>query len=331
VVHYRPVMKKILFVLLLICTLSAPVLGQVAGKQLVDRVIAVVNDEVITQSEFDIVFRPIYEQIKSAYQGEDLQRQVHDVRLKLLNQLIEDRLVYQEAKEAGIEILDSEIREEVEKFKKQFPDEDTYQREIDRIGLSQEDLEQQFRERLSISRLHQYVIRSKVIVSPTEVQQYFEEHKDTFVQKDEIDAWSITIQKSDDAVLKGIKDEDAFARAESIREQLSQGADFEELAKAHSEDAGAANGGHVGFVQEGNFLAGIDEVIFSLPENSYSEVLETERGYHVFKVGERKAGKVLSFEEAREKIRDFLFMGKAHKRFTGWMEELKQKSYISIR
>ena len=78
-------------------------------------------------------------------------------------------------------------------------------------------------------------------------------------------------------------------------------------------------------------LPAIDQVLFSLPEGSHSEVLETERGYHIFKVGGKRPPFEKSLEEAKGEIEDKLFRMKAHQRFQGWMEDLKRRAYISIR
>src|SRR3989338_8528114 len=102
-------MKKIFsFLIAIFCFLP---LAFSEEKQLVDRVAAIVNQDVITQSELDMLFRPIYEQIVTSHKGPNLEGQIQDLRLKLLNQLIEDRLVSQEAEKLGIVVEDSELRE----------------------------------------------------------------------------------------------------------------------------------------------------------------------------------------------------------------------------
>ena len=137
----RPSMKCLF--LFLLSFLVLPGLLPAADRRLVDRVTAVVNEEVITQSEFDTVFRPIYEQIKETYQGPELQKELREVRLKLLNQMIEDKLVYQEAEKMGIEVLDSEIEEWIASFKSQFPDEATFEGEMQRAGRTGPPLQEQ--------------------------------------------------------------------------------------------------------------------------------------------------------------------------------------------
>ena len=325
----RPSMKCLF--LFLLSFLVLPGLLPAADRRLVDRVTAVVNEEVITQSEFDTVFRPIYEQIKETYQGPELQKELREVRLKLLNQMIEDKLVYQEAEKMGIEVLDSEIEEWIASFKSQFPDEATFEGEMQRAGLTRPLLEEQCRQRLAIVRLHQFVIRGKVVVSPEEVEQYFQDHPDEFIAKDAVELWTITIRKSDEAIKEGITDEGAKKKAENLLLRLKRGADFSRLVMRNSQSSNAEAGGVLGFVTKGTLLDDIDRIIFSLAEGSFSDVLETERAYHIFKVGKKKIGVQKTFEELRDEIRDKVFRIKAHERFVEWMAEVKNRSYISVR
>ncbi|MBI4358458.1 MAG: SurA N-terminal domain-containing protein [Candidatus Omnitrophica bacterium] len=322
-------MKTVTFLILLL--VLSPGVGFSQNRQLADRVAAVVNNEVITQSEFDSIFRPIYDQIRKTYQGRDLQAELESVRLKLLNQLIEDRLVYQEARKLGITVSDTEIQDELDDFKSQFPDETRFEEELEKSGMSMLEIEKKIRERLSIVKLHQSFIRGKVMVSPAEVEGYYQEHQEKFKQKDGIKTWCITLRKGEEAVKKGMMDEAVKRKAGTLIAELKRGADFEELARKHSQDGNASQGGFLGFVEKGSMAGSIDSVLFSLPEGGFSDILETEEAYHIFRVGEKRIASKKTFEEAKNEIMDKLFRKKAHERFTSWMEELKRKSYISIR
>ncbi|MBI4000096.1 MAG: SurA N-terminal domain-containing protein [Candidatus Omnitrophica bacterium] len=306
-------------------------IGYSEDHQLVDRIAAVVNNEVITQSEFDTIFRPIYEQIKKDYQGPNLQRELEIVRLKLLTQMIEDRLVYQEAEKLGLTVSETEIQEELSAFEKQFQKPETFEEELKKSGITLEDFKKRIRERIAITKFHQSMIRGKVLVSPTEVEEYYKGHPQEFNEKEQIKTWCITLRKSDEAIRKGIMDESVKKKAARLIEKLKRGEDFEKIAREHSEDSHAAEGGLMGFVQRGDMVGTIDQVLFSLSENSFSDILETETGYHIFKVGEKRAASHKTFEEAKDGIYENMFRTKAHKRFVSWMDELKKKSYISIR
>ncbi len=335
---YGTAMKQTL--ILLAGLLISPVLLQAQtaapiapaeAPQLVDRVVAVVNNEVITQSEFDLVFQPIYAQVKEHSTGSEFQKQIGEIRLKLLNQMIEDKLVYQESKKLGIEVSDSDVAEQLGEIKTQFPDQQTFEKELKVSGLSEENLKKQLREQIAITRLHHQVIRGKVAVPPTEVENYFKEHPDEFIEKERVEVWSLTLQKDIQSVEKGVADEKTKKKAEEILALLHKGEDFVALAKQYSQDSSSMAGGYVGFVEKGHFFEELDSILFSLPQNSISEVIESERGFHIFKVGKKTPRVEKSFEEIREKVEDKLFKIKAHERFVSWMEELKKQAYIAVK
>ncbi len=321
---------KFLFVIGFLLSFNSLVFSQ-EQQQLVDRVAAVVNKEIITQSELDMLFRPIYEQIKKTYKGPNLQSELESLRLKLLNQLIEDRLVYQESQKLGIAVSDEELQEEMAQFKKQFPNEETFKKEIEASGVAMSEVEKRFRERIAISKLHQGIIHGRVIVSPGEAEQYYKDHPEEFIQKEQIELWCITLKKGEEAVLKGTMDEGVKRKAGELIAELKGGKNFEELAEKNSEDANAREKGYLGFIGRGSLVSGIDKVLFALPENSISEVLETEEAYHIFKVGKKKPAAQHTFEEMRDQVNDMLFRKKAHERFVSWIDDLKKRSYISIR
>lgn len=326
-------MKKLTVLLLglMLFGLLTVSLAYSEDRQLVDRVVAVVNDDVITQSELDLLFRPIYEQVKAAYQGSNLQEELDGLRLKLLNQLIEDRLVYQEAVKLGVTVSDSELQEEMAQFKSQFPDEAQFEDEMKRAGVSQTEIEKRFRERIAIMKLHQGMIRSRVIIAPTEIEEYYQAHPEEFSKKEQVEVWCITLPKNEEAIKKGTMDEEAKQKAADLIAKIKQGADFKKLAEEHSKDSYAQKGGLMGAIHRGEMLNHIDQILFSLPEGGVSEVLETEEAYHIFKVGKKERASKKTFDEAREEITEKLYRKKAHERFMTWMDELKKKSYISIR
>ncbi len=302
-----------------------------AQKQLVDRVIAVINDEAITQSELDLFLRPFYEDLKRELQGEALMSKLNEVRLKLLNQLIEDRLVAQEAKASGITVDDTEIDEMVRQVKTHFPSEEGFEKALASQGQNLAELRELYRRQISIRKLHDREISAQVVVSPREIEEYYKTHSSEFSQDEAIKVRSITIRKGPEALDKGITDEAAQQKIESLAKRIRAGEAFEALARKYSEDDHTKEGGLVGWVKRGEMLASIDESLFELKEGTISPVLESTAGYHLFKIEEKKVPKLPPLDEVRTKIHSVLFRQKAEKRFKEWMEQLKRRAYISIR
>ena len=301
-----------------------------ASEQMVDRVAAVVNQEVITQSDLDQLYEPLKAQLREAYQGEELASKLDEMRKKLLNQLIEDKLVLQEARRLGVEVEDNEVEERFQEFKKQFSEKD-FSEMLKQQGIQLKAMKDRIRDQIMIQKLHYVEIRRKVVVSPLEIKKFYEDHPELFVDREKVKVWMITIPKSEESVRKGTMDEGAKKKTETLLKEIKKGKDFSELAAKESRDPHAKEGGLVGYVSRGDMIGNIDEVLFRLADSQMSDVIETERGYHIFKVGDHQKGKSLALEESRDKIHDMLFRQKANARFEAWMEELKKTAFISIR
>jgi peptidyl-prolyl cis-trans isomerase SurA len=325
-------MIPILLLLLMLLPLSAQAKPEAENSQLLDRVVAVVNDEPITQSEMDMILRPVFEDYKKEYTSESaLIRAVNEARQKILNQLVEDRLAFQEAKNLKIEADETAIDAQMEEFKNKFKTEEALEEALKKEGLSLTDMRERLRRQWLIRRLQDIEVRSKVVVSPLEVADYFKDHPDEFSENERIKVRSITIKKNEEARQKGLTDEAAKAKAQDLRKKILSGEDFGELAKENSEDVHAKNEGLGDWIERGSMIPAIDEVIFKMKAGEISQIIETSMGYHLFRVEERKEGQKKTLEQARDEIFAKLYEQKARKRFEEWMEELKRNAYISIR
>jgi parvulin-like peptidyl-prolyl isomerase len=320
--------RPLLFALTIVFLTAAPAWAE---KQLVDRVVAVVNDEAVTQSELDVYLRPLYEEMRKEVAGEELMGQLNQIRLKLLNQIIEDRLVFQQAKTLGINVDDAEIEGRLEELRSRFASETELEKKLQDQGLSLTEIRERYRREITIRKLHDVEIRSRVVVSPQEIETFYRDRKNELADEEKLRLRSITVRKNEEAVEKGTTDEDAKKKIELVRERLLKGESFEKLAQEFSEDGHGQTGGEIGWIKRGEMLQTIDEVIFDLKKNELSPVLETATGYHLFQIEEKSTSRIPPFEEVREKIQEILFREEAQQRFQEWMSELKARAYISIR
>ena len=331
---HKPLEILPLFILIFLYALPLPhpAFAQAATQtQLLDQVVAVVNDEAITQSELDILLRPIYEQYKNDYKGEKLIGMLNDARQKLLNQLVEDHLVFQEAAKQNIKVEEDEIDGEMEEFGKRFPNAQAMEEALRKEGLSLTDMRERLRRQTMIRRLHDLEIRSKIVVSPLEIEEYYKNHPEEFSKQERIRVRSITVKKSEEAREKGLTDEPAKDKVEGLRKKVLKGGDFGHLAQEQSEDSHSKEGGLSEWVERGAMIPAIDDVIFKIKPKEVSEIIETPMGYHFFRVEERQEGEKLTLDKARDEIFGKLFHEKTTARFREWVTELKRNAYISIR
>ncbi len=322
--------KQFLLVLWILVLLPIPAFA--GESQLLDRVVAVVNNEAITQSELDALLMPVYEQYRKEFQGQTLAQKMNDARTKLLNQLIEDRLVYQEASKegSGIEVNETEITNQFEEVKKQIPPGQSFEDMLSVQGLSVSEFKQRIRRQTMIRRLQDKEIRSRVVVSPSEIETYYKEHSAEFSDQEQIKIRSLTVKKNFEAKEKGLTDEGALNKIKELRQKIQNGEAFASIATQFSEDTRAKDGGMSDWIKRGEMIPEIDKVIFSMKVGDTSEMVETSMGYHLFQVVERKEAYKRKLEEVRDDIHATLYRKKFQDRFNEWMNELKRNAYISI-
>lgn len=305
---------------------------QKASAEVVDGIVAVVNDDVITQGDINEVLIPIYSQYKATYSDEQLIQKLQEARKDILLQMIEDKLIIQEAEKLGVSVSDEEVQDRLEQIKGQFMDEAEFQEALRSQGITLEQLKEKYRQQLIIKKLVNYEVREKVDVTPTEVAQYYQQHRQEFKEPAQVKVRTILIRKDkDEADDNEAGNEKARVRMELIKKQLELGDDFSKLAKEYSEDPTAIEGGDMGYIKKGQMMSQIDEVIFSLDEGRISDVVETNVGYHIFMVTKKKPSSTKSFDQVRSEIEDIIFQQKAEARFNEWMDGLKEDAYISIK
>lgn len=302
-----------------------------ADRQLLDQVVAIVNDDPITQSELDGVMRPIFEDYKAQYSGEELMMQLTDVKRKVLNQLIEDKIVYQVAKDQKIQPDESEVESQLADFHKRFKSDLELEDALSREGMSMTVLRERLERQSVIRKLQDMEVRAKVVVSPLEVEDFYNNNTESFASEGMVRVRSLTIKKNSEAREKGLTDEASKNKIQKLKSRIQAGEDFATLAQQNSEDTTAKNGGLTDWIKPGEMIPEINQVIFSLKPGQVSDIIETPMGYHIFRIEEKKEKFRKSLEEARPQIYDKIFREKSQKRFQEWMESLKRNAYISIR
>ena len=322
---------KIPFLAFMVAFLSLHPAGKARAAEVLDKVVAVVNDEVITQSELDQLLFRVYQQYKKTFSKEKLAVKMNQARQQILNQLIEDRLVYQEAKKLKVPVTDEEVNARAMEFRARFKSQEEFEKILGQQGLNETKLKERYREQIAIRKLQQYEVRSKIIVTPKDIEGYYQKHLSKFTQKERIKVRTITLRKSEEAIKKKTPDPAVKTKAQDILTKLYSGMGFEDLAKQFSEDTKAAKGGDLGMVKRGDLVNRLEQVLFNMKPGEISPILETEMGYHIFKVEGKKERTSKTIDEVRDQISDHLYRKKSRLRFQEWVTDLKKNAYISIR
>jgi peptidyl-prolyl cis-trans isomerase SurA len=317
-------LKKIRFWTALLF-LSAVFTGVARPAEVVDRILAVVNDEIVTEQELQIVMAPVIAQYRTMYAGQEYEDKVSQARQEFLDKVIDDKLILGEAKRKQVIVKDPEVDEMLTEVRNKFPSREAFIQAIEDQGLTEKKLWNRFRDQLMTQKLVAYEVKSKVSVSPGEVNEYYKSHTQQFVQNDRVHLQHILIRTSTRS------EEEAKVLADTLFSQLQAGKSFEELAQLNSEGAEASEGGEMGWVEKGQLMGEIDEKVFGLEKGQIAGPIRSSLGFHIFKVVERTQSSVKPLSEVRGEVQDALFKAKLRERLESWMKSLKKNAYISIR
>jgi len=298
----------------------------VSCAQMNEKIVAVVGDEVIIQSELDESLRPVLKQYKALFEGEELEKKYQKAREEILDQMVKDELILQEAGKLDITVEEEAVEERLNEMIDKFPSEQKFLEALKNEGLSIESLRDKYREQLIIRKLTNIEVRAKVALGPQELLDYYNLHKTEFSDSEQVKLKTILIR-----VREGDNEESIKTRVNEIRSMLLEGMDFGRLALISSEGPESQSRGDMGFVGMGELLEQVDKVIFNLKPGEISEAVRTDIGYHIFKVEVKKEARVKEFKEVKQYIEDKLFQQKAVTRFNEWMSKIKENVYISIK
>ena len=218
-----------------------------------------------------------------------------------LDQLIEREVLWQAAKADGALATDAEVRDALKKLEAQLPNRADYLRRLERAGFDEKTYAQYLKQDLSVSK---YLVRKTAdlpAVSDDDVQAYYQANQHRFRRPETARARHILIKA--DATAPPEAAAAARARAEALRRELRGGADFAELARRHSGDPSAAEGGDLGDVARGRMVKAFDEALFALAPGQVSDVVATPAGFHLIKLESRAPEQLQPLADVREAIR----------------------------
>jgi peptidyl-prolyl cis-trans isomerase SurA len=291
-----------------------------------DRVIAVVNNDAITLAEL---------QESVANKRSEARQQQRDfaddaVMQDSLNQLIEFRLQIQEADREKITVDDAEVKEEfLERIKRYgMKNEDEFDKVIQAQGITADSIKKRLRESLKVQKLVRRKVALRVSVTDAEITQYLEENRGKLETGLSYHARHILVVPDTDTDTGW---ETARIRADMLRQQVVQGGDFAEVAKQHSKDATAKDGGDLGTLKRGELAQDVEAAILALKVDEVSQPFKSPLGYHVFKLEAKDSLDGEGMARIRQQIRDILFREKYDTRLDVWIKEIRQRAIIEVR
>jgi peptidyl-prolyl cis-trans isomerase SurA len=221
--------------------------GTQARSEISDKIIAVVNDEIITQKEFNAAFEPYLKRINETYQGNDKEEIIKQTKASFLQRFIDDLLIEQEAKKAGTSIKEEEVMEVLrDSLARQNMKMDDFLKKSESEGRSLETIKNEVRGQMMRVRLMRREIKSKIMISDLEIGNYYNQHRDEYEGKEAVRIKQILLlipKNTNEETRASIRNE-----AQQIIKRAQSGEPFEALAMKYSQGPEAQQGGDIGFI-----------------------------------------------------------------------------------
>jgi peptidyl-prolyl cis-trans isomerase SurA len=314
--------------MLLMLALSLAPLPAAAGTRALDRVAAVVNEEMIPLSEVYQRAGPEIARLERDGMLNDERKQ--GALKRSLDDLIAEKLLAADEKASNIEVTDQEIDLAIEDVRKQNNmDAATFERALVSQGTSVTAYREKMKRDLGSMKLIGMKVRSKIKVADEDVKAEYARRAKAEESDFEVHARHIVIQ-----VAKGAspaQEEAARKRAEELMRRARAGEDFGELAKKHSEGPSKADGGDVGFFKRGEMVGSFDKAAFALKPGEISDPVRSPFGWHVIQVVERRAGAPKPFEQVREELRDRLWREQMQRHTEQYVADLRKQAQVDVK
>jgi peptidyl-prolyl cis-trans isomerase SurA len=319
--------KGIVCILLGLILLCAPVRAEV-----IDKIIAVVNDDIITLYEFNAAFEPYRKNIENTYKGDDKEAVIKQTKEAFLQRLIDNILIEQEAKKsgAGIIVKDEEIMEVLQDMSnKQKMSMQDFLKSLAKEGNSIESVKKEIRGQMMRARLLRREVKSKILVSDEEIGEYYNKNRQDYEGKETVRIKQLLLllpPNANNTVIAKVKNE-----ALQLHKRVMDGESFDLLVVKYSQGPAAAQGGDVGFVGRGTIIPEVEAAAFSLPVGQVSEVIESSVGFHIIQVVDKKGAGLKPLAAVREEIKTKIEDEKLDKKYDEWIASVRAKSHIEVK
>jgi peptidyl-prolyl cis-trans isomerase SurA len=294
---YAPRLLGCLFLLSLI-------LLPTAGIGYTDRIVAVVNKEIITWFDLQNAIQDEYSRLKAKYRGEELERRYTQKQREVLNALIIKRLQLQEAKAKGISVTQEEI-----------------DAALRRTPLPPTQTEEEFGQQLLLKKLLEFEVRRNIVVEEEELRRYYEANPNSFRTPPQYRLKQIFLNAQDEIARLRAK-----TKAQVIYSDWNSETSIEDLAARHAQLVS-----ELGWVEEKDLVAPLAQALKELTPGTLSRPIDTQAGVHLLIFEEVKESQQYSFEQVERKIHAQLLKQRGEEAYNEWMKNLKQQAFIDVK
>ncbi len=305
------------------------------GGSVVEDIIARVNDQVITSSDYD---RALKEMDQDARQRGETMQQMEDDHKDLLRNLIDQQLWISKGKELGI-TGETELVKQLDAIRKQYnlASLEDLEKAAQQQGVSFEDFKANLRNQIITQDVMRQEVGRKVNVTPGEAYRYFLQHQKEYAQPESVHLAEILVSTNPPAADKNTQMTDsarlalARAKADDIEAKLKAGGNFDQIARASSDGPTATQGGDLGKFERGNLAKVLEDATFSLKPGQFTQPIRTRQGYVILKVLEHNPGGIPPFKDVEQQVEQAYYMSQMQPAIRQYLTQMREEAYIDIR
>ncbi|SMC71788.1 periplasmic chaperone for outer membrane proteins SurA [Desulfocicer vacuolatum DSM 3385] len=313
------------YLLVYYCLFFICMTSSMVSAEIVDRVAAVVNDDIITLSDLNKAIKPYEEKLASSgYSREQMNAMRYNMRQEMLNNLVDRKITDQEAKKLGITVSEKEVDNAVAQLKKsRMMTQEDLEKALQQEGLTFKAYRKKIREEILRPKLINFSVKSKVIITDEDIKAYYDAHPEIYAGTQKIYLRNILISQGALAV-------DALVQEKfnEVNTALLSGRTFGQVARQYSQAPNAQDGGEIGFLSLDALSKEIADAVRGLSAGEHTEFIQTDLGYQMFFVEKVEDGNPRSIESVSDEISKKLYNDIVEKKFKTWLKELREKSYV---
>lgn len=324
-------MRKILFVACLLLLITA---SSLAADQLVEEIVARVNNQIITRSEY---LRSREDLRKEAQQQDPVNADkiIAERDKDVLRDLIDQQLLLQKGKDLGI-TADTELVKKLDQMRKDMnlDSMEELEKAAQGQGVSFEDFKQNMRNQIITQQVIGKEVGSRLVIGKEDEQKFYDDHKTDLDQPEQVRLSEILI--STDKKPKDTRDDaqivqEAQAKANALLDEIKKGAKFDDLAKKSSDGPSAAQGGDLGYFKRGVLAKEIEDKTFAMKPGDVSDVIRTKQGFIILKATDHTEAGVPPLDKIEPRIQDAVYMQKLQPALREYLTKLREDAFIDVK
>jgi len=304
-----------------------------AGGRVVEEIIARVNNEIITKSEYDKSLASADDDAKQECENrctpQQLAAATEERKKSALRDLIDQALLVQRGKDMSISV-ETEVIKQLDQIRIQnkLADMEALEKAVTSQGLNWEDFKNNIRSHLITQKVIGQEVGSHITIPESESKKFYEEHKAEFIGPESVALREIVVSTDGK---KESEFPDLKKKAETALKRVDDGEDFSEIAKRMSDGSTKEQGGYLGIYKRGELAKAIEDKVFSMKKNQLTGVLETKQGYLILQVLEHYDEGQQSFDKVKEKIMNQLYEARMQPALRNYLKTLREQSYVVIK